>query len=293
MIDFGVNVIWFSKERYRIDLGLWPHKHDYYHYIYILNGTGKITIDGNDYIVQENDFYLTHKGITHSLETKSKDGMKVIEIKFEVNNEQLASHLDQLAYRVRLSGLDVRHKLENFIYEGMKKEAYHEELINLQFTEILLILLRHKDNNTKNMRSSIIHADNSNNMDASRDTIDIKCLNDVTDYMKNNLTIDLCLDDLAKIAKMSKYHFCRSFKKHYGTTPMQHFIMLRISKAKELLMFSDMNITQIAYSVGFNDARYFSQVFKQEEALSPSEYAKKYKPNLYFYLKDRKDIVYR
>jgi len=74
---------------------------------------------------------------------------------------------------------------------------------------------------------------------------------------------------------------------------MQYFIMLRISKAKELLLFSDMNITQIAGSVGFNNARYFSQVFKQKELMTPAEYAKKYKPNLYFYLKDRKDIVYR
>lgn len=189
MIDFSVNVIWFSKEKYRIDAALWPHKHDYYHYIYILNGTGKITIDGNDYLAQENDFYLTHKGITHSLETKSKDGMTVIEIKFEVNNEQLASHLNRLPYRVRLPGLDIRHKLENFIYEGMRKEAYHEELINLQFTEILLFLLRYNENSTKSISSSLISTSSRNNMDASRDAIDTKCLDDAINYMKNNLTM--------------------------------------------------------------------------------------------------------
>lgn len=265
----------------------------YYHYIYILSGTGKITIDGNEYIVQENDFYLTHKGITHSLETKSKDGMRVIEIKFEVNNEQLASHLNQLSYLIRLPGLDIRHKLENFIHEGMKKEPFHEDLINLQFTEILLFLLRYNSNNFCNMKNNVVSINRNRKIETNQNTIDIKCLNDVVDYMRNNLTMNLNLEDLAKIAKMSKYHFCRSFKKHYGIAPMQYFVELRISKAKELLMFSDLNITQIAYSVGFNDARYFSQVFKQKESLAPAEYAKKYKPNLYFYLKDRKDIIYR
>jgi AraC-like DNA-binding protein len=292
MLDFGVNVIWFSKESYRIGLGLQPHKHSYYHYIYVLSGTGKITVAGNEYIVQENDFYLTHQGITHGLETKSKDGMRVIEIKFEVNNEELASHLNRLPHQIRLSRLDIRHKLENFIHEGMKKEPYLEDFINLQFTEILLSLLRQKSNNFNTQRSNVIGT-NGGNTAADKNSPDIKSLHHVAEYMKNNLTMDLDLEDLAKIANMSKYHFCRRFKKNYGTTPMKYFTALRISKAKELLMYSDLNISQIAYSVGFSDPGYFSRVFNQKESITPIEYAKKYEPNLYFYLKDRKDIVYK
>ncbi|NSW89100.1 MAG: cupin domain-containing protein [Firmicutes bacterium] len=74
MLDCGIDVIWFSKESYVSGDKLPTHKHEYYHYIYVLSGTGKITVGENEYVAQENNFYLTHKGVTHSLESKGKEG---------------------------------------------------------------------------------------------------------------------------------------------------------------------------------------------------------------------------
>ncbi|NOY10392.1 MAG: helix-turn-helix transcriptional regulator, partial [Spirochaetes bacterium] len=50
---------------------------------------------------------------------------------------------------------------------------------------------------------------------------------------------------------------------------------VRLQKAKELLLYSDMSITSIAYEVGYQDSNYFSSLFKKVEGITPSEYKNK------------------
>ncbi len=68
----------------------------------------------------------------------------------------------------------------------------------------------------------------------------------------------------------------RYFKKYADTSPMEYINDLRLEKAKFMLIESDMQISEISYSVGFDDALYFSKFFKNKMGLSPKSFRKKY-----------------
>lgn len=94
------------------------------------------------------------------------------------------------------------------------------------------------------------------------------------EYIEQNLTEPFSLADLADLACLSKYHFCRLFKRHSGLSPKQFSICRRIEKACELLGKHDLPISQIAYRLGFNDVNEFSRQFKKFTGHTPRRYRK-------------------
>jgi AraC-like DNA-binding protein len=66
--------------------------------------------------------------------------------------------------------------------------------------------------------------------------------------------------------------FRKMFKQYTGISPAQYQIQLRIMRAKELLMTTDLNITEIAYQLNFEDGGCFSTFFKNKEGITPSEF---------------------
>ena len=91
-------------------------------------------------------------------------------------------------------------------------------------------------------------------------------------YIEENLTDKICLTNCAKEANLSKYHFCRNFKKYMGMSPMKFVMAMRISRAKELLQRDNLNIIEIALEVGFNDYSCFIRGFKKFTGLTPKKY---------------------
>lgn len=91
-------------------------------------------------------------------------------------------------------------------------------------------------------------------------------------YMKQNLDKKISLSDIAFYCEISVSHFCLLFKKQTSYSPIEHLIFLRMQKACNLLEFSSYKIKKIANSVGYDDAYYFSRIFKNEMGKSPSLY---------------------
>jgi AraC family transcriptional regulator len=94
--------------------------------------------------------------------------------------------------------------------------------------------------------------------------------------IEKHLTYEIKLETLARSACMSKYHFCRLFKKRVGISPMKFVTFMRIEKAKELLRKDD-TISSIAIDVGFNDLSSFIAQFKKFTSMTPSIYRKSLK----------------
>lgn len=94
----------------------------------------------------------------------------------------------------------------------------------------------------------------------------------VVEAMNEHLTEDFNLASLAQIAELSEYHFSRMFKRATGLSPSQYFIRLRMSRARHLLLETDLSIIDIGLDVGYSSPSHFSQVFRREVGVTPSAY---------------------
>ena len=81
--------------------------------------------------------------------------------------------------------------------------------------------------------------------------------------------------ELSELYGMSEGHFIRQFKSYTGQTPLEYRAFKRIETAKSLLAGTDMSVTDISFSLGYEDPLYFSRVFKRQTGVSPREYRNK------------------
>ncbi len=101
-----------------------------------------------------------------------------------------------------------------------------------------------------------------------------KSLHMIVDYIYAHYFEHLSLETLSSLSGYNKYYLCRLFKKHFGTSPQDYIIQLRILRAKELLRDTDMNIQNISDIVGITDPNYFYRLFKDKTSISPAAYRK-------------------
>lgn len=92
------------------------------------------------------------------------------------------------------------------------------------------------------------------------------------EHLKANLRSPLPLDEVARLAGMSKFHFCRQFREIMGTSFRTFLVKERIARAKELLRDPTQPIGNVASAVGFRDATHFGRAFRKFEHVLPSEY---------------------
>ena len=98
-------------------------------------------------------------------------------------------------------------------------------------------------------------------------------LNDVLQFIKQNLSSSLDVSRLSKLACMSESHFHRSFKLAFGESPSVYIMQQRIGRAAQLLAKSEGSVAQISEQVGFRSLAHFSKTFKKLYGVSPSQWA--------------------
>ncbi|MEZ4713520.1 MAG: AraC family transcriptional regulator [Caldilineaceae bacterium] len=94
----------------------------------------------------------------------------------------------------------------------------------------------------------------------------------LADFIDQNLDHPLTVDDLAQRVHLSPYHFIRRFQAAFHQTPHQYVINRRLERAKALLANSELPVTEICLSVGFESLGSFSTLFRKQVGWSPSVY---------------------
>lgn len=105
---------------------------------------------------------------------------------------------------------------------------------------------------------------------------DRKFLEDVDKYIKDMMgDPDTSVESMSAHLCMSRVQLYKRMVSLTGTTPSEYLRAKRIKRAEELIHSDELNISEIAYTVGFNNPRYFSKYFQEAYGLTPSQYKKK------------------
>ena len=105
---------------------------------------------------------------------------------------------------------------------------------------------------------------------------DRKFLADVDKYIKDMMgDPDTSVESMSAHLCMSRVQLYKRMVSLTGTTPSEYLRAKRIKRAEELIHSDELNISEIAYTVGFNNPRYFSKYFQEAYGLTPSQYKKK------------------
>ena len=89
------------------------------------------------------------------------------------------------------------------------------------------------------------------------------------EYMRENYRSQISLEELSIAVDVSPKYFCVIFKGMTGMTAFEYLNAYRIEKASKALISTDMGITEIAFSCGFNDLSYFIKTFKKYKNTTP------------------------
>ena len=94
----------------------------------------------------------------------------------------------------------------------------------------------------------------------------------LAEYIRENCTEQLHLEDFTQFSSISKYHLIREFNKQIGIPPYKYMHLCRINRSQNLLRTTTLTITEIAYEVGYKDPVVFNRHFRAFNNLSPGEY---------------------
>ena len=99
---------------------------------------------------------------------------------------------------------------------------------------------------------------------------------DVKEFLDAHYAEKITLDQLSTDFYINKYYLTKVFKEQYGQSITAYLLNIRITKAKQLLRFSDKSVEEIGMEVGLGAPHYFSQTFKSVEGVPPSIYRKQW-----------------
>lgn len=165
----------------------------------------------------------------------------------KINKKINYYHLEEKDYQAFLA-----------LYKLIYNEAnYIDELSSI--TELYQILLRL----LKRQQELIIKHNQTSESDL---------VNNVKGIIENNFSQPIYLDELAATLNISKSSLCHNFKKATNLSIIAYKLERQLEEAKNLLLASDMNIIEVANLVGFNNAAYFTKLFRTKFGCTPKNF---------------------
>jgi AraC-like DNA-binding protein len=94
----------------------------------------------------------------------------------------------------------------------------------------------------------------------------------ITDFIRENLSREISLEELCKVGAVSRSTLRRIFLKSTGKPPYQWIINTRLDRARYLLRTTSDSVSSISFQSGFEDSSYFSRLFHDREGKTPGQY---------------------
>ena len=90
--------------------------------------------------------------------------------------------------------------------------------------------------------------------------------------MQEHYGEEITVEQLAKLSRMSKYHFIRVFRSLTGDTPYRYLLLYRIDRSKQLLLDTHMTVQEIADTCGFSSSKNYIAAFRSCTGLTPGKF---------------------
>jgi AraC-like DNA-binding protein len=169
---------------------------------------------------------------------------------FQQLSEHTASHVFQLLKQLESLTINRYHQISMVPKAtGIHSDRLHQQSL---FLELLSLITLNKD------------------MSASNQTAYL-----VMQFIQANYNRQITLHDMVSVANCHPTHIIRCFRKEYDTTPIKALSEIRLEKAKNLLISTELPCEVIAEQVGFASSSYFSKSFRERHGLSPQNYRQK------------------
>lgn len=161
--------------------------------------------------------------------------------------------------------------------EGFENGA--DDYITKPFNfEILLVRIKKLLSLKKNRQENFKGQMEINPSEIVITSMDEKLISKAIKYVENNISrSDLSVEELSRELGMSRVHLYKKLLSITGKTPIEFIRIIRLKRAAQLLRESQLNVSEIAFQVGFNNPKYFSKYFKEEFNISPSTYQEREK----------------
>lgn len=114
---------------------------------------------------------------------------------------------------------------------------------------------------------------------SKKDKRTVPIVENIKSIIEKNIDKDISVANLAEKIGISVHYMMHTFKKATGITILEYMRVKKLSKAKKMLIESDMTISFIAQECGFSSSAYFSEIFKKNEYVTPTEYRNLLKNN--------------
>jgi transcriptional regulator GlxA family with amidase domain len=94
----------------------------------------------------------------------------------------------------------------------------------------------------------------------------------ITEYIDAHSNQPLKVEDLASLCNMSYSFFAKKFRQLYGRSCKEYIEYIRVTKAEDLLLFSDYDLTYISQETGFSDCSHMIKTFRKYKNITPKQY---------------------
>jgi AraC family transcriptional regulator, arabinose operon regulatory protein len=250
------------------------HRHDVYHVALYRGGSGLFLLDGTPTPCRKGSLVLTSPGQPHDFGPEGDGELEFAELSFsfvdvsggclKISFAELLSLLFGQRIAIPVSPLnlpDWRAKqlfgLLTSCYEALSKRNVDGEAnVAAAFMKVFLFLLElllpaGSPGSGKEQYLRLLKA---------------------KDFIEKDFDKKLELGELARLCGMEASHFCRSFKRQFGCSPIEFALRRRVEAAKALLSTTGLPCKEIAALVGFNDPVYFNRLFKSRCGKPPMSF---------------------
>lgn len=255
----------------RVDL----HWHEESELLMILTGEGQLRIDERTYSIKKNDIIFIDSGCLHSITCQPGEVFIYYAIMFKqqliysmMNDQIQQKYFDPIISKelffpnhiasAQPWGIEIGDKITHIFEIYQTKEPGFEIVIKSELLLIWRILYLHSQKGTR-FRQKLLN----NRMETAKD---------IMKYIAQNYTDKISVSKMASHFHLSESYLCHFFKSATSMTIIEYTNHLRINKSAELLLYSPMDISEIALTVGFNNISYFNKIFLSYMHLTPTEY---------------------